>query len=101
MSLVTEKPVGEIESILAQYPGLLWHHCPDSRGCHGTPGMPDFIVIGQHGVSWREAKPDGDHPRGDQITWKYGLIVAGANWGVWTPGDVNGGLIHAQLETLR
>jgi hypothetical protein len=96
-----EKPVPEIEAILTQYPGLLWHHCPDSRGCHGTPGMPDFIIVGPGGVSWREAKPDGRHPRGGQVAWKYGLIVAGQEWGVWTPADLKSGLVRARLETLR
>lgn len=63
--------------------------------------MPDFIIIGPAGISWREAKPDGDHPRGPQITWKYRLMAAGADWGVWTPRDVNGGLVEAEVARLR
>lgn len=86
--------------ILAGFPGLLWHHCPDSRGCHGTPGMPDLIIIGPSGVSWRECKPPGDHPRGGQVTWKYGLIGAGQDWAVWTTADVASGLVRAELEGI-
>jgi hypothetical protein len=98
--LVPEKPLPEIEAILSRYPGLLWHHCPDSRGCEGAPGMPDLIIVGPGGVSWREAKPPGDHPRGGQVAWKYGLIVAGQDWAVWRPADVSSGLVRRQADAL-
>lgn len=83
------------------YPALLWHHCPDSRGCHGTPGMPDFMIIGPKAELWVEAKPHaGAHPRGDQIAWKWCLAALGVRWATWTPADIASGRVRAELEAL-
>jgi hypothetical protein len=97
---MTEKPLPEIAEILEQYPGLLWHHCPDSRGCIGSPGMPDVIIVGPGGVSWREVKPPGGHPHAGQIDWKYTLIAAGQDWGVWGPADVDNGQVLIRANAL-
>jgi hypothetical protein len=97
---MAEKPVAEIEAILGQYRTVIWHHCPDSRGCHGRPGMPDFIIAGPGGKLWREAKPDGDRPRGDQLNWKYTLIALGCDYGVWTPTDVVSGRVRREIEAI-
>jgi hypothetical protein len=98
---MTEKPVAEIEKILTSYHSLLWHHCPDSRGCHGMPGMPDFTVIGPRGELWIEAKPhEGEHPHGGQLAWKYALIALGVKWVVWTPADIASGRVRLELEAL-
>lgn len=99
---MAEKPVDAIEAILAEFPRLLWHHCPDSRGCHGTPGLPDFLVIGPNGIYWREVKPHaGQHPRGGQVAWKYGLMTLVMSWGVWTAADVDSGYVRSDLEQLQ
>jgi len=98
---MAEKPVGQIERIIAaEYPSLLWHHCPDSRGCHGRPGLPDFIVVGPGGIICREGKPPREHPRGGQVEWLYGLEAVGVSCRVWTPDDVASGLVRAELEAL-
>lgn len=86
--------------MLEEYPGLLWHHCPDSRGCHGSRGLPDFLVVGPKGLIARECKPRGQHPRAGQVQWKYTLTANGLSWGLWTPPDVAGGLVRAELERL-
>lgn len=98
---MAEKPIDAIEEILAGYPALLWHRCPDSRGCCGIPGLPDFLIIGPGGILWREAKPHaGEHPRGGQVAWKYGIMAHVMNWAVWTPADVASGLVQRELDQL-
>lgn len=96
-----EKPVAELEAMLQnEFPELFWHHCPDSRGCHGQPGLPDFIVVGPRGLIAREAKPPGEHPRGGQVGWQYALLAAGVPCSVWTVQDLASGLVRAELEAL-
>jgi len=98
---VTEKPIAEIEAIILGFPDLMWHHCPDSRGCSGTPGLPDFIIIGPRGIIWREAKPHpGELPRGGQVAWKYAVMANLMNYDVWTPADVASGRVRAELLAL-
>jgi hypothetical protein len=98
---MAEKPVAELERILsAEYPALLWHHCPDSRGCHGRPGLPDFVIVGRRGVIGREGKRPGQHPRGGQAEWRWALEAAGVSCAVWTERDIASGLVRAELEAL-
>jgi hypothetical protein len=98
---MAEKPVGRIEQMLkAEYPSLLWHHCPDSRGCHGPAGLPDFIVVGPRGIICREGKPPGQHARGRQVEWGYALQAVGVSCSVWTAEDMFSGLVRAELEAL-
>jgi hypothetical protein len=99
---VTEKPIAEIEAILNEYPAILWHHCPDSRGCQGTPGLPDFIIMSPYGmVLWREVKPHaGEHPSGSQLTWRYTLQAIVMNYDVWTPADVASGRVRYEIEAI-
>jgi hypothetical protein len=96
---MTEKPIADVEQLLERTP-LLWHHCPDSRGCHGRPGLPDFIVAGPGGVVFREGKPPGQHPRGGQVDWRYALSALGLSYSVWTARSVSSGLVAAELEAL-
>jgi hypothetical protein len=97
---MAEKPIAELEAILHGYPALFWHHCPDSRGCHGRPGLPDFIVAGPGGLLGAEAKPPGDHPRGGQVAWRYALLAGGTPYVVWTAQDIASGRVRAELEAL-
>jgi hypothetical protein len=96
---MAEKPVGDVEELLERTP-LLWHHCPDGRGCHGRPGLPDFIIVGPGGIAFREGKPPGQHPRGGQVEWRYALQAVGVPWAVWTVQDLASGLVQAELEAL-
>lgn len=96
-----EKPVSELEAILATYPDLLWHHCPDSRGCEGIPGMPDFLVVGPRGLIAREAKPHaGELAQGEQVRWRYALIAAGISCNTWIPDDIGNGRVHTELNMI-
>jgi hypothetical protein len=99
---MTEKPIGAIEAILNEYPSLLWHHCPDSRGCQGMPGLPDFVIISPYrSMIWREVKPHaGEHPHGGQLTWKYTIQAIGMDWSVWTIADVDSGRVRREIEAL-
>jgi hypothetical protein len=95
-----ERPVSDAEKILADHPSLLWHHCGNSRACHGTPGLPDLVIIGRR-VRWREGKPHpGKHPAGGQLAWKYGLLALGADWSTWTTADAESGRIRREIEEL-
>jgi hypothetical protein len=96
---MTEKPIAAIEQLLERTP-LLWHHCPDGRGCHGRPGLPDFIIVGPRGIAFREGKPPGQHPRGGQVDWRYAIVANGLSYGVWTTREEAGGLVAAELEAL-
>lgn len=98
---MAEQGIDAIEAVLAEYPALQWHRCPDGRGCHGSPGIPDFVIAGARGVLYREVKPHaGEHPRGGQVAWKYALLAVGADWGVWIPADVDSGRVRRELEQL-
>jgi hypothetical protein len=99
---MTEKPIGAIEAILREYPSLLWHHCPDSRRCHGAGGLPDFMIVSPYRkIMWREVKPHaGENLHGDQLTWAYTLRAIQADYGIWTTADVESGLVRAQIEAL-
>jgi hypothetical protein len=98
---MAERPIPEIEDILAEHPSLLWHHCGNSRTCDGPRGLTDLFILGPSGRRlWRECKPNGQHPREGQVAWKYGLLAGGEDWGVWTPADVRSGRVRAEIEAL-
>jgi len=96
---MTEKPIADIERLLERTP-LLWHHCPDGRGCHGTPGLPDFIIVGPGALAFREAKPPGGHPRGGQVDWRYAIVANRISYDVWTTRELASGLVVAELEAM-
>jgi hypothetical protein len=99
--MATEKGIAEIEAILHEHPSLLWHHCPNSQRCHGTPGMPDFIIIGSRGGFGAEVKPHaGEHPRGGQVAWKYGILALGLPWTLWTQADIDSGRVRREIESV-
>ena len=77
----------------------LWHyhaHFPigDDRG------WPDLVIIGGHGVLFRELKSNTGVLSSEQkrVGWK--LKAAGENWAVWWPMDFSNGNIERQLEEI-
>jgi hypothetical protein len=99
---VVEQAVAAICALLNTMPNVRWHHCTDARRCTGAKGMPDLVIVitdttGSR-VLWREVKPDFYTLRPDQVGWKYALMAAGMDWGVWTPRDLASGQIAAELS---
>lgn len=80
--------------------GLLVHHCPDSRRCTGTPGLPDLIIASVKGILVAELKGKDGHTSAMQDLWLYNLHRGGIANGVWRPQDWDDGTIQQALEKL-
>jgi len=80
--------------------GLLVHHCPDSRRCTGTPGLPDLIVLGGREILLAELKGRDGETSSVQDLWLYHLHQAGVPYYVWRPQDWEAGTIQEALEKL-
>jgi hypothetical protein len=96
-----ERVLPEIINLIKARRGrLLWHHCTDSRHCEGHRGLPDLLIVGRR-VLYREVKPSR-HVRlePDQVTWKYSLIAAGANYAVWGREQVDDGTVERELDAI-
>jgi hypothetical protein len=99
---MTERVVPDVIELLDSYgQRLRWIHIPDSRTVSGASGFPDFIITGPHGILYRECKPRRSSQLGrNQIAWKYMLLAAGANCGVWAQEDLDDGTAQRELEEL-
>lgn len=84
--------IGEAGSLL-----LHVHHC-DMR--QSEPGFPDLVIVGPHGVLWRELKVPPDELSSEQRALGYTLIAARQNWKVWTPDDLVQGDVRLELESI-
>ena len=80
--------------------GLMWHHCRDSRRCHGRRGLPDLLLAGEHGVLFRELKGEHGVTSSMQDLWGWILRKAGQDWALWRPSDLESGLIAAEMEKI-
>jgi hypothetical protein len=70
---------------LAKVLGCMVYHTHDSR--RSEPGFPDLVIVGRHGVMFRELKAQGGRLSPEQETWIYGLRNADADAAVWRPSD--------------
>jgi hypothetical protein len=82
------------------FPGLLIHHCPDSRRCEGGRGMPDLVILSPKGILLAELKSDDGETSAEQDLWLYTLWLAGLPWAIWRPRDWNAGKIQKRLDEL-
>ena len=82
---------------LCRWLGLHYFHDNDSR--RNRAGFPDLVIVGQHGVLFRELKTDKGRLRPEQATWLSRLQQAGADADVWRPADMPG-RIKAELTAL-
>ena len=59
--------------------GWLWHHHPDSRLDHGTPGLPDLVAVHPRTgrVVWLEVKTAKGRVAPDQEAWAAALRQGG------------------------
>lgn len=99
---------------LCEQLGLLYHHCPDGRGCQGQRGLPDLIVLGIRGLALIELKSADGELSGDQQRWWWtagdlidamgapnrGTIDGWLSYALWRPGDLASGLIERELSCL-
>lgn len=91
----------EVIKLLNARPELLWCHYPDSRKQQGTKGFPDFVIVGPHGILWRELKQRHlSKLEGNQVRWKYALTAARQNFAVWTEWDLLSGGIAMALDRI-
>lgn len=63
--------------------------CYHTRYSLGSePGFPDLVILGRRGVLFRELKGPRGRLSDAQREWIEDLRAAGADAGVWTPGDL-------------
>lgn len=80
--------------------GLLYHHCPDGRGCQGQRGLPDLIVVGTGGLALLELKSENGDDSADQALWAWTLYKAGARYALMRPAELEDGTLRTFLEQL-
>jgi hypothetical protein len=78
---------------------ILASHSYDSRRDYGR-GFPDLVMAGRYAVLFAELKALGGTFSSEQIDWKYRLVACGASYVVWTPRDLESGVIEATLIEL-
>ena len=77
--------------------GIRWYHAHDSR--RSVPGWPDLVLVG-NSIIFRELKSATGTLRPEQHDWRDVLCVAGADWAIWRPADLESGRIEAELCAL-
>ncbi len=82
---MTERDLLDTIRDACRWSGLLCYHTADSR--RSERGFPDLVVVGPHGVIFRELKAFSGRLTADQRRWLDRLTEAGANAGVWRPDD--------------
>ena len=84
--------------------GVWWVHLLDSRKVGGAggrwAGFPDLFLAGLYGVAFREVKGRRWKLETSQTDWKNRLLVAGADYAIWTEPDLRSGRIRRELEAL-
>ena len=70
---------------LAKKCGWIYFHCYDSR--RSPEGFPD-LVLAKERILYRELKTEKGRLTSAQKQWGYTLLKAGADYGVWRPGDM-------------
>lgn len=82
---------------LCKHMGLLVYHTYDSR--RSQPGFPDLVIVGKHGVLYRELKTDRGRVSKEQDQWLVALHATGADAKVWRPRDWPT-RVHRELQEL-
>ncbi len=78
--------------------GIIRIHIFNSRGT--TSGVPDDILVGPHGILWRELKTAKGKLTPAQLAMGKALQAAGQDWAIWRPADWLGGRIASELAAL-
>lgn len=77
----------QVAKWLAGLPTVDGYHVPDSRRAT-MRGWPDWVLIGENGILFRELKGSDDELSRDQRRVGRLLTLNGMNWGVWWPRDM-------------
>jgi hypothetical protein len=99
MTEMTEAHLEREVRRLAKRHGVHGMHILDSRRAIGAAGMPDWMFIGRD-VLWRELKRAYEGLEGEQAAWRWRLLAAGANYGIWRPLDLETGRIDQELQAI-
>ena len=78
--------------------GVIRIHIYHARGT--TPGVPDDILIGPHGVLWRELKTMTGKVSPAQHAMGEALLAAGQDFAIWRPEDWFSGQVARELAAL-
>lgn len=84
---------------MCTYLGLRAYHSTDSRR-DTCAGFPDLVILGPHGVLWRELKTSKGRIRPEQESWLTGPIRTGHNAAVWRPEDLTSHRIQRELNSI-
>lgn len=77
------------------------HHCCVSWRCEGENGFPDLVLVGIHGVLFREIKASySDRPSPEQTAWLWLLKAAGADADVWNSEDLLCGRVADEIAKI-
>ena len=77
--------------------GLMAYHTHFSK--RSRPGYPDLTIAGTR-VMFRELKREKGRVTEEQRQWIHALSAAGADAGIWWPGDLLSGRIAAELTAI-
>ena len=80
--------------------GAKAHHCGDGRACCGA-GFPDLVIMGVHGILYREVKAspnDRKSPEQTAVLWL--LKASGADAAVWTSEDLLTGKVAEEIRRI-
>lgn len=87
----------EVRGICKQLAVIRVHH-RDSR--RTTSGWPDDVLIGPHGILFRELKRTGGKPSPTQEAMLAALAEAGGDVAVWRPIDLITGRIAREIAAV-
>lgn len=79
--------------------GLLAYHTHDSR--RSDRGFPDLVIVGPHGLLFRELKQEAGKVEQVQADWLVALHQTGVGAGVWRPSCLLSGRIERELTAIR
>lgn len=84
---------------LADRLGIWWYHA--YQPLRDKAGFPDLVLVGPKGVLFRELKDATRKPSDKQIDVGKRLTVAGADFAIWRPADMQSGRILRELQEIR
>jgi hypothetical protein len=79
--------------------GVAWFHPHYSE--RSVPGWPDLALCGTRGFILRELKTEVAKLTPEQKKWGELLKLAGQDWDIWRPGDLESGRIQRELLEIR
>lgn len=80
--------------------GLFYFHNRDSAAAGCAPGWPDDVIVGYHGVLWRELKSATGRLSPPQAELGARLTSSAADWALWRPADDRSGRIERELRAI-